>query len=103
MTRLLGNTVLLQPVAELPSSTGGILLPNVYRKPTLKFRVIAIGPGAWKTFPSKKKAFLKPEVKPGDIVISRCKLDHEAVKYAFEEGSECVIVHAESILAVQES
>jgi hypothetical protein len=28
MTRLLGNTVLLQPVAELPSSTGGILLPN---------------------------------------------------------------------------
>jgi co-chaperonin GroES (HSP10) len=98
MLRLIGNSVLLQPLdAEVQVSASGLTLVNHYKKPTLKFRVLAVGPGAFRYRKGKRKAFIVPEVEVGDFVICRAILDSSIVKHSLDDGTGRVIVEAESI------
>lgn len=70
--KLQGCRVLLLPYSTNQVSNGGICVPDVYGHENTKFRVEAIGPGRWVSRGNKRnKIWVQPEVKPGDIVISK--------------------------------
>lgn len=68
--RVARNLVLLQPMLHPGQTRSGLVVPNKYDKPAVHFRVIGIGPGAI-VKQGKKKRFIKPEVMPGDVVLSK--------------------------------
>jgi co-chaperonin GroES (HSP10) len=96
--RLIGNTVLLEPVGEeAQASPTGLLLVNRYKRPTLKFKVLGVGPGAF-IKRGKKRIWRQPEVEAGEMVICRAQLDGDLVKHSLDDGSGRVIVHADACL-----
>ena len=68
--KLLGCRVLLCPMPDETRSNGGIVVPKNRRKAETHFIVHATGPGEWVNSRRKPPIFVKPEVKPGDQVIS---------------------------------
>lgn len=98
--RLLGNTVLLEPFdAEVwQSSASNLFIVNHYKKSTLAFKVLAVGPGEWRRKKRKPAVFIKPEVVPGDLVICRAQLDPGVVKHSLDDGSGRIIVGADSLM-----
>lgn len=104
--RLFGNTVLLEPLPDVDAqvSASGIVSVNHYHKPTLKFRVLAVGPGEFRkrTKPSGKvktvAAFDKPECSVGDCVLCRAGLDNDATVHSLDDGTGRVIVRGEALL-----
>lgn len=104
--KLLGDVVLLEPTNETGyAGEGGIMLPNHYKKPTITYRVLAVGPGQWRRkqtrngFWKKLAAYDQPEVSVGDMVLCRAALDADVVKHNFDDGTGRVIVHSRGILA----
>lgn len=105
--KLLGNTILIEPLPDANEqiSEGGIICVNHYLKTNLKFRVLAIGPGAQRQRkrPSGKlktvPAFDKPEVEVGDCILCRAELDDAVTKYAFDDGTGRLIINADQIIA----
>ena len=97
--RLLGNVVLLEPFdVEAQVSASGLHLVNHYKKANLKYRVLAVGPGAFRWRKGKRKAFVSPEVEVGDLVLCNAERDSSVVKESMDDGTGRVIVHSESIL-----
>ena len=97
--RLLGNTVLLQSVDDrVQPLSSGLVQVNYYKKPTLTYRVLAVGPGAFRWRRGKRKAFVAPEVEVGDLVLCNAERDSSVVKESLDDGTGRVIVHAEGIL-----
>lgn len=107
MIKLLGNTVLVEPLpdADMQKSASGIFLVNRYKKSNLKFRVLAVGPGELRRRlkRSGKRVILdvldKPEVEPGDCVLTRALLDDGIIKEALEDGTGRLIIYSQGILA----
>jgi co-chaperonin GroES (HSP10) len=107
--RLLGCRVLLQRMEENITHSGRFLLPDTYKHGSVMFLVLAIGPGEWvhkKTgkFVGESRKYhlwIKPQVKPGDCVVSRhwlqaedprCKTWHKPEYLDNCDGSGRVIV-----------
>lgn len=101
MIKLIGNVVLLEPLpdGDIQKSSSGIFLVNRHKKATLKYRVIAVGPGGWRYRKGRRKCFVVPEVAVGECVLCRALLDDGVVKHSFDDGTGRVIVHSEGILA----
>lgn len=102
--RPLVNEVILSPVNETAQfSAGGLLLVNKYKRPTLKFKVLAVGPAGYvqrtKANGRKKFVFRSPEVEVGDMVLCRAILEGGIAKAHFEDGTGRVVVSAENIIA----
>ena len=95
--KLVGNSVMVEPLPDLQFSPSGLALPNHWKKPNLKYRVLAVGPGAW-VKRKKKRVFLSPEVAVGDGVLTRAWIDG-GIKHDFEDGSHRLIIDAADILA----
>ena len=51
-------------VERMEQPQGLIIIPEKYRKPAFKCKVIAVGPGRW-----EDGVFTKTAVKPGDVVL----------------------------------
>jgi co-chaperonin GroES (HSP10) len=99
--KLLGNTILAVPVDErTQQSPSGLIMVNHYKKPTLKFRVLAVGPGQWRKRVTRTgrtktlKVWDAPQCLVGDLILCRAQLDHEIVKHNFDDGTGRVILHA---------
>lgn len=104
MLKPLTNDVILLPVDERGQfSAGGLLLVNKWKRPTLKFKVLAVGPPGYVQRTNakgrKRLVFRSPEVEVGDMVLCRAILDSGICKHAFDDGSGRVLVSAENILA----
>jgi co-chaperonin GroES (HSP10) len=105
--RLLGNTVLIQRLADTNEqvSAGGIICVNHHRKTNLKFRVLAIGPGEQRRRMSRSgklkttAVFDKPQVEVGDCIITRAEMDDGIVKHSLDDGTGRLIIKSEGILA----
>lgn len=109
MYKLIGNTVLIEPMpdADMQTSASGLLLVNHYKKNTLKFRVLAVGPGAQRKrkHPRSQRerlvpTFDRPEVSVGDCILCRAELDDNVTKEALDDGTGRLIVYADKILMV---
>ena len=101
--RVIGNTLLIRPLDEGGQlSPSGIVQVNYYKRPTLKFLVLAIGPGEWRKR-GKKRVWRSHEVKVGDRIISRALLDSEVVRHAFDDGTGRMVIKAEGALAIYET
>lgn len=72
--RLLGNRVLLLRIEVEDQKSGGIHLADTYKKGSVIFRVLAVGPGRW-IKKGRKYVWISPEVKPGDVVGSHHATD----------------------------
>ena len=99
--KLLGNTVLIVPLddADIQVSAGGLFLVNHHKHSTLKYRVLAVGPGQWRRRKGKlKPCFDKPEVEVGDCVITRAQLDDSVVKHTLDDGNGRLIIHGDGVL-----
>lgn len=86
--KLLGNTVLLEPLPTAKKSSGGIFLCSRYQDDRMQWKVVAVGPGRR----LKNGTMLPPECKPGDLCL--CQAD-SGNRYKFPDGS--VIVNASQI------
>ena len=97
--KLIGHTVLIEPLdAEVQTSASGLHLVNHHRKSTLKFRVIAVGPGGWRRKKGRPDKWVQPEVEVGDCILSRAMLDADIVKHSIDDGSGRLLIHADGIL-----
>lgn len=83
ITKLLGNRVLLKPLAKPVQSAGGILIPQQYQDDSKLYEVLAVGPGEWVRNKKKKLVFQPMQVKPGDKVLAELYHDH----FIMEDGS----------------
>lgn len=97
--KLLGNSVLLEPIdaGEQLSSASNLVLVNHHKRANLKFKVVAVGPGAF-VKRRKKRVWLQPEVEPGDRVLCNAELDPAIVKHSLDDGTGRVLVDAAGIL-----
>lgn len=108
--RLLGNTILIEPApdADLQKSASGLVLVNHHKKANLKFRVLAVGPGAFRKRLRKDasgrfkttKCFDVPQVSVGDFILTRAVLDPEVTVYSFDDGTGRIIIKADGAMAV---
>jgi|HubBroStandDraft_6_1064221.scaffolds.fasta_scaffold107012_5 co-chaperonin GroES (HSP10) len=107
--KLLGNTVLIEPMpdADLQTSASGLLLVNHYKKTNLKFRVLAVGPGAQRKRKHPRSgrertvvAFDKPECAVGDCILTRAELDSDLVKHSFDDGTGRLIIYGHGVMLV---
>lgn len=87
--RMLGNTVLLKPLAPELSSASGILFPPSHAEEKMQWVVVAIGPGKR----MKDGTWLLPEVRWGDKVLYN--MNRLGNRYAFEDGR--IIVDADQV------
>jgi co-chaperonin GroES (HSP10) len=62
---LLGNRVLVVPLRQAQTSSGGIHLPGAYQDDEKRYRVVAVGPGRKR----KDGGFNRIECAPGDVVL----------------------------------
>jgi co-chaperonin GroES (HSP10) len=93
VVRLLGCTALAVPLPETQISGGGIAMPNKYKKPNMRYRVIAVGPGAWRVKKKRRVQFFKPCVEVGDEIITRANVD--GVKFNSQhDGTGSLIINA---------
>jgi co-chaperonin GroES (HSP10) len=72
--RLTGNRVMLLRIETESMKDGSIFLVDTYKKGSVMFQVLATGPGRW-IKRKKKYVWIKPDVKPGDIVGSHHSLN----------------------------
>lgn len=110
MFRLLGNTVLIQPLpdADIQTSESGLLLVNKWKKTNLKFRVLAVGAGEFRRRRRKDAscrfktvaAWDSPECAVGDCVLTRAELDSDITKFAFDDGTGRLIIKGEGVMMV---
>ncbi len=70
--QLLGNRVLLEPLAPALRSSGGIVYVQSYRDDQKQYKVLAVGPGRV----NKKGILIPPEVQPGDHVLAELYQQH---------------------------
>ena len=99
--KLIGNTILIEPLpdADMQKSAGGLFMVNKWKHSNLKFRVLAVGSGAWRRRKGKlKPVFDVPEVSVGDCIICRAELDPDVTKYAMDDGTGRLIIHSHGIL-----
>ena len=61
----IGDKLICLPVEQEQMSTGGIYLPDVDDKKSLKATVVAAGPGFW----AGVDLFVNTTLKPGDTVV----------------------------------
>lgn len=61
----------MRPIVQTQSS-GGIVFPQQYIQDSMKFEVLAVGPGKV----NRKGILIPPEVEPGDIVVAPLYLTH---------------------------
>lgn len=96
MTRLLGNNVLLAPVAPKSLSAGGILFPYQprYQRDLMHYRVLAVGPGRVVRKRGKPDVAIPIELERGDHVITG---QIHGNKVYFKDGS--IIIEADEIIA----
>lgn len=92
---LLSNMVLLEPLASVLTSRGGLHLVERYQD-NKQFRVVAAGPGRIVRRRGKADRLEAPEVQPGDHVLIN---QYYGNKMAFEDGSGRIIIDAADILA----
>lgn len=64
--RILGNRLLVRPLAQKQKSDGGILLPQQYQDNEKCFEVLAVGPGKR----LKNGTVRAPEAKVGDRLLT---------------------------------
>lgn len=86
---LIGNTVLLAPLAKPAASDGGILYSHKHLDDRMQWWVWKVGPGKR----LRNGLILPPEVRPGDRCL--CPVDGLGVKHKFDDG--WVIVDADLI------
>lgn len=98
ISRLLGNTVLLKPLPFKTTSLGGLALPPnaKYQPDQLQFTVLAVGPGRVVRKKGKVPVTIPIEVDPGDRVLLS---QYHGNRFAFDDGSGCIIVDASEIIA----
>lgn len=94
MMKLLGNTVLLEPLNPL-LSRGGLHLIERYQD-NKQFRVVAVGPGRRVRKKGKADRLETPEVQPGDHVLLN---QYYGNKFAFDDGTGRILVEAADIEA----
>lgn len=102
--RLLGNTLLIEPLpdVDMQKSASGLFLVNKWKKTNLKFRVLAVGPGEFRKRKRKDasgrfkttKQFDVPEVAVGDCILTRAEIDDGLTRYAFDDGTGRLIIDA---------
>lgn len=112
LLKLLGCDVLVSPLPdEQKSHEGVIVIVNHYKRPVMRFRVVAVGPGKFVPISKKKRTFVEPEVKPGDIIITRFLVDSSLSQerlpwyrqpYHLEDGTTRVIIDCRDIIAKEE-
>lgn len=96
--RLLGNRVLLERIED-NYSTGGFLLPDVFKAGSVIFKVLDVGLGKWPKF------HISPEVEIGDYCMCRAWQDaslhpewHQPVYIDHADGRGRCIVDARFLL-----
>lgn len=94
--RLLGNTVLLEPLPVKLVSPGGIHYFERYRDDRMQFRVLAVGPGRVVRKKGRPDVLIPVEVEPGDHCLTA---QIHGNKLAFEDGSGRIIIEADEIIA----
>jgi len=87
--KLLGNTVLLEPLLPTLKSPGGIHYSERHVDDKMQHYVLAVGPGR----KLKNGCVLPPEVRVGDKCL--CAVDGLGVKHKFDDGR--VLVDADII------
>lgn len=102
--RPLVNEVIISPVDESGQlSPGGIFMVNRWKKPTLKFKVLAVGPAGYvqrvNAKGKKKMVFRQPEVEVGDMVLCNAIVESGVARHHFDDGSGRIIVDADRLLA----
>lgn len=98
--RVIGNALLIVPIDEQGQlSPSGIVQVNFYKKPTLKFRVLAVGPGEF-VKKKKRRVWRTHDVNAGDFIISRALLDGHVVRHSFDDGTGRMLINADGALAV---
>ncbi len=93
MLKPLGNRVLVRPLGEEETTSGGIVLPDTAKKKPLEGEIVAVGEG--ERLESGK--VVPPPVQVGDIVVYP-EFGGTEVRVGTEEY---LIVDADSILAVK--
>tara|TARA_R110001606_G_scaffold399121_1_gene580873 strand:+ start:155 stop:457 length:303 start_codon:yes stop_codon:yes gene_type:complete len=61
----IGDKLICLPIDQEERSAGGIYLPDVDDKKSLKSKVVAAGPGFW----AGTDMFIKTTLEPGDIIM----------------------------------
>jgi co-chaperonin GroES (HSP10) len=103
--RLLGNRIVVSPVNNQlqPVSGSRLVIPNHFKHDVLTYVVIAVGPGAW-VKRGKKRVWMQPECKVGDLVLTNAASKHEMVVEHFSDtGKGQMVIRAEAVLAVVEA
>ena len=77
--RLLGNRLLLRPLAQKKESAGGILLPQQYQDNEKCYEVLAVGPGKR----LKDGSVRAPEIRVGDRILTNL---YHGQLHTFENG-----------------
>jgi len=90
--KLIGNTVLLEPLLPELRSRGGIWYDMKRRDDRMQFYVLEVGPGR----KLRNGLILPPEVRVGDKCL--CNQEGLGVRHKFEDGR--VLVDAEIILMI---
>ena len=98
------NECILQPVDEQGQfSAGGLLLVNKWKRPTLKFRVLAVGAAGFvyriNGKGKRKRVYRLPEVEVGDMVLCRAIVDSGVAKAHLDDGTGRIVVDADRLLA----
>jgi chaperonin GroES len=93
MMQILGDRVLIRPLAEDDKTAGGIVLPDSAKKKPLEGEVLAVGEG----HRLESGVVVPIPVNVGDIVVYR---DYSGTEIRVDE-EELLIVDADSILAVK--
>ena len=97
MTKLipLGDHLVVEPIEQEDTTSGGILLPETAKEKPQKGKVIAVGPG--KLDDSGKR--VKMEVKKGDRVLYA---RYAGTEIKVEENKKVLILKESDILALVE-
>jgi chaperonin GroES len=98
MTKLkpLGDRLVVEPIEQEDTTSGGILLPETAKEKPQKGKVIAAGPG--KLDDSGKR--VKMEVKVGDRVLYA---KYSGTEIKLEESKKVLILKESDVLALVEA
>nr|ASN63213.1 co-chaperonin GroES [uncultured virus] len=76
----IGDKLICLPVDQEEMSSGGIYLPDVDDKKSLKARVVATGKGFW----AGTDMFIATTLKPGDVILYQ-RFSAQTIEYDGEE------------------
>ena len=91
----LGDRLIVEPIEQEDTTSGGILLPETAKEKPQEGRVIAVGPG--KLDDSGKR--VKMEVRVGDRVLY---IKYAGTEIKVEENKQLLILRESDILALVE-